>query len=70
MLKKDLDTADIVRDGLLIVYIESSCSAILTLLYSHCQTRYFQHNKTLSDLPPPAPVRLRAIRRNLACNTT
>src|SRR6516165_9888111 len=42
-----------------ILYIESSCSTILTLPYPRCQTRYFQHNKTLSDLPPPEPVNAR-----------
>jgi hypothetical protein len=52
-----------------ILYIESSCSTILTLLYPHCQTRCFQHNKTLSDLPPE-PVKLRAIRLNLAAHSS
>ena len=42
-----------------ILYIESSSSTILTLPYPRCQTRYFQHNKTLSDLPAPEPVNAR-----------
>ena len=50
-----------------ILYIESACSTIFSLLKPHSQT---DNSIPLTDVPPPGPVKLCAIGLILAFNST